>query len=157
MILHPIPLAKLFLPMLGVGLGFALLWRRARAVPPPPRLPVRAKAAPPRPRRSSHSPRAGALGFGLIPPAAFWDAERSLEDELDELAEIAADSRSSSSEASRFVAAVEPSAREDRSSMDFDDADDPAEIAADSRSMISDASRFAAAGPDDEEGRNVPW
>jgi len=157
MIVHPIPLARVLLPMLGVGLGFALLWRRARAVPPAPRLPMRAQAAPPRPRRSSHSPRAGALGFGLIPPAAFWDAERSLDDELDDAAEVAADSRSMSRDTSRFVALVDPSEREDRSRLDFDDADDPAEIAADSRSMISDASRFAAAGPDDEEGRKVPW
>ena len=155
--MHSIPLTKLLLPMLGIGLGFALLWRRSRAVPPTPRLPMRAQAAPPRPSRSSHSPRAGALGFGLIPPAAFWDAERSLDDEQDDLAEVAADSRSMSSEASRFAAALEPSGPEDRSGMDFDDADDPAEIAADSRSMISDASRFAAAGPDDEEGRSVPW
>jgi len=154
MIVHSIPLTKLLLPMLGVGLGFALLWRRARAAPPAPRLPVRAKLAPPRPSRS---PRPGALGFGRIPPAAFWDAERNFDDELDDPAELAADSRSMLGDASRFAAAVDASGSEDRSRLDLDDADDPAEIAADSRSMISDASRFAAAGPDDDDARSVPW
>jgi hypothetical protein len=110
MTVHPIQLTKLLLPLLAAGIGFVLLRRPARVAPPTPRLPVRAKPAPARPRRS---PRAGALGFGLIPPAAFWDAERDLDDDVDDPAEVAADSRSMISDASRYAAAIDPSGLDD--------------------------------------------
>jgi hypothetical protein len=104
MTVHSISLSKLLLPFLGLGagIGFAFLHRRARrAPPPPPRLPVRAQLAPPRPRRV---PKVDGRALDGTPPPAFWDASLEL-DELDDPAEIAADSRSMISEASRSAAA----------------------------------------------------
>lgn len=98
---HSISLTKLLLPFLGVGIGFAFLHRRARRAPPTPRLPVRAQLAPPRPRRVR---KAAAPALDSVPPAAFWDATLELDAE-DDPAEIAADSRSMISEASRSAAA----------------------------------------------------
>jgi hypothetical protein len=103
MTVHSISFSKLLLPFLGLGagIGFAFLRRRARHAPPTPRLPVRAPLAPPRPRRVRKvEPRA----LEGVPPAAFWDASLHL-DESDDPAEIAADSRSMISEASRSAAA----------------------------------------------------
>jgi len=102
MTVHSISLSKLWLPFLGLGagIGFAFLHRRARRAAPL-RLPVRAPLAPPRPRRV---PKVDARALDGAPPPAFWDATIEL-DELDDPAEIAADSRSMISDASRAAAA----------------------------------------------------
>ena len=102
-----ISLTKLLLPFLGVGIGFAFLHRRAHRAPPTPRLPVRTQLAPPRPRRVRKVAAPGLDGVpaaAFVPPPAFWDATLELDAE-DDPAEIAADSRSMISEASRSAAA----------------------------------------------------
>ena len=103
MTVHSISLSKLWLPFLGLGagIGFAFLHRRARRAPPTPRLPVRVPLAPPRPRRV---PKVDPRALEGVPPPAFWDATLELDD-ADDPAEIAADSRSMISEASRSAAA----------------------------------------------------